>query len=368
MNHPDITIQQTTYGEIDGHPVERFVLENTTGMRVAILSFGAIIQELHVPDRDGDTANVVLGFDNLDQYVQKNPHFGSVIGRFANRIRGSAFKLDGEVFNLTPNKGTFTAHGGAKPFDRYIWDAKVVELAHGPGITLTHVSPDGDEGFPGEFTATVTYSLTPDNALRLDYTAITTKPTVHNLTNHSYFNLSREASGTVENHVLTVHATHYTPTGEDQIPTGEIARLAGMGLDFSTPRPIGDAARDGNDPQIRIARGVDHNYVVNREPDTNDLAPAARLVDFDSGRILDVKTTMPGMQVYTSNSLDGSLTGNGGRLYRQTDAICFETQQFPDAPNHPEFPSAVLRPGDEFRSMTVYRFGTVADRTDTARP
>ncbi|HWV23691.1 MAG TPA: aldose epimerase family protein [Thermomicrobiales bacterium] len=352
------SISRSTWGEIDGRPVERFVLTNGT-ISTAILSFGAIIQELHVPDRHGETANVVLGFDNLDQYIAKNPHFGSVLGRFANRIGGARFTLDGSVYELTPNKGTFTAHGGAKPFDRYIWQADIVETDCGSGVKLTHTSPDGDEGFPGEFTVTVTYLLTPDQGLRLGYTATTTKPTVQNLTNHSYFNLGGEASGTVENQLLTIHATHYTPTGPDQIPTGEIAPLAGTGLDFSTPRPIGDAVRDGADPQIRIARGVDHNYVITRDPGTNELVSAARLVDPDSGRMMDVETTMPGMQVYTSNSLDGALAGYSGRLYRQTDAICFETQQFPDAPNHPEFPSAVLRPDEEFHSTTIYRFSTV---------
>lgn len=351
------SIEQAPWGEIDGQTVERYVLSNDAGLSVAILSFGAVIQKLHVPDASGNTANVVLGFDNLAQYQEKNPHFGSVIGRFANRISGSKFTLDGTVHELTPNKGTFTAHGGAKPFDHYIWQTEVVDLDDGPGMKLTHVSPDGDEGFPGELTATVTYSLTPDNGLRLDYTAATTKPTVHNLTNHSYFNLPGEASGTVEDHLLTVHATHYTPTGTDQIPTGEIAPLARTGLDFPVPRRIGDAVRDASDPQIRIARGIDHNYVVNRDAGTDDLVTAARLEEPASGRVMEVLTTMPGMQIYTSNSLDGSLTGFSGRLYRQTDAICFETQQFPDAPNHADFPSAVLRPGEEFRSTTIYRFG-----------
>lgn len=352
-------LQREVFGEVDGTEVERFVLTNDAGMTVAILSYGAVVQELHVPDAHGETANVVLGFDNLEQYTQKNPHFGSVIGRFANRIRGSRFALDGEEFHLTPNKGTFTAHGGAKPFDTYVWSAGTVDLEHGPGVTLTHVSPDGDEGFPGEFTATVTYSLTPDNSLRLDYTATTTRATVHNLTNHSYFNLSGEGAGTVEAHLLTVHATHFTPTADDQIPTGEIAPVAGTGLDFTAARPISEAIRDGSDEQIRIAFGVDHNYVVSRRDGTEGLVPAAHLEDPVSGRVMEVLTTMPGMQVYTSNSLNGTLVGHSGKLYRQTDAVCFETQQFPDAPNHPQFPSPVLRPGEGFRSTTMYRFSTV---------
>jgi aldose 1-epimerase len=350
------TIVQETYGEFNGTDVDRFVITNPSGLSVALHTFGATMQELHVPDASGNAANVVLGFNNLAQYLARHPHFGTVIGRFANRIGGSMFLLDGTEYHLTPNKGTFTAHGGSRPFDRYVWDAEVVETDHGPGVKMTHVSPDGDEGFPGEFTATVTYSLTEDNGLRLDYTASTTKPTVHNLTNHAYFNLAGESTGDVEHHILKLNATEYTPTGIDQIPTGNVARVRDTALDFTSPRPLADAIRDGRDPQIRIARGLDHNFVVKRKKGTNDLIEAATLEDPASGRIMTVLTTMPGVQVYTANSLDGAIAGYSGRLYRQTDAVCFETQNFPDAPNHPEFPSAVLRPGEEFTSTTVYRF------------
>ena len=353
--HP-VTIEQANYGELEDVAVERFVLGNDAGLRVAILSYGAIIQELHVPDARGETANVTLGFDNLAQYGKKHPHFGSVIGRFANRIGASRFTLDGVVYQLTPNKGTFTAHGGARPFDLYHWKAKVVDTDHGPGVSLTHVSPDGDEGFPGELTAEVIYSLTPEQGLRLDYMITTTKPTVHNLTNHAYFNLAGEASGTVEDQLVTVNASHYTPTTAEQITTGEIAPVAGTPLDFRQPTRIGDVVRNGDDPQIAIARGIDQNFVIERPAGTAELVHAGRLEDPASGRVMNVLTTMPGLQVYSSNSLDGSLRGYGGRRYRQTDAICFETQQFPDAPNHPEFPSAVLRPGETFRSTTIYQF------------
>jgi aldose 1-epimerase len=351
-----VKIDHAVYGEINGVEVERFVLANEAGLRVALLSFGATIQELQVPNASGSTANVVLGFDNLAQFGKKHPHFGTVIGRFANRIGASRFALDGHVYELTPNKGTFTAHGGAKPFDLYHWKARVVEAEHGPGVSLTHVSPDGDEGFPGELTAEVTYSLTPDQGLRLDYTITTDKPTVHNLTNHVYFNLAGEGSGSVEDHLVTVHASHYTPTTAEQISTGEIAPVAGTALDFTQPRRIGDVVRDGQDPQIAIGRGIDQNFVIERPEGTAGLVRAARLEDPRSGRVMNVLTTMPGVQVYTSNSLDGSLRGYSGRLYRQTDAVCFETQQFPDAPNHPEFPSSVLRPGEVFRSTTIYQF------------
>lgn len=345
-------------GTHDGKPVYRYELVANSGLRVALLNYGATIQELFVPDANGDVANVVLGFDNLRQYQHKHPHFGTVLGRFANRIGGSQFQLDGQTFHLTPNKVTFTAHGGEKPFDKYVWDAEEIEGENGPAVKMTHVSPDGDEGFPGEFTATVTYSLTPDHGLRLDYTATTTKPTVHNLTNHAYFNLGGESSGVVDAHVLQVNATHYTPTGKDQIPTGEMAAVRGSALDFTKPKAIAEALRHAHDPQIRIARGVDHNYVINEHPD-GELVEAASIYDPVGGRSMTVLTTMPGMQVYTGNSLDGSIPGHGGALYRQTDAICFETQQFPDAPNHEEFPSSVLRPDETFTSTTIYRFGTV---------
>lgn len=357
------TIEQEQYGEYNGTIVDRFTITSPSGLSVSLLSFGAIIQELRVPDVFGNTDNVVLGFNNLSQYLAKHPHFGSVIGRYANRIGGSSFMLDGTEYQLTPNKGTFTAHGGNRPFDRYVWETELVRTDHGPAVRMTHTSPDGDEGFPGELTATVMYSL-EDNGLRLDYSARTTKPTVHNLTNHAYFNLAGEATGDIEHHILTLNATEYTPTGIDQIPTGMVVPVSGTALDFTSPRPLSDAIRNGRDPQIRIGRGLDHNFAVKRPRGSNELVEAATLEDPGSGRIMTVLTTMPGVQVYTSNSLDGSIVGYSGRLYRQSDAICFETQNFPDAPNHPEFPSAVLRPGQDFSSTTIYRFSNAPRETE----
>lgn len=353
---PALTSQHV--GEFGGLPIHRFEISHANGTRVALLNYGAAIQELHVPDANGETANVVLGFRQVQQYWHKHPHFGTVIGRFANRIGGSAFMLDGQIHHLTPNKGTFTAHGGAKPFDTYVWQAEEIETTNGPGVKFTHVSPDGDEGFPGEFTASVVYSLTEDGGLQLDYEATTSRPTIQNLTNHAYFNLGGEASGVIDDHVLQVHATHYTPTGRDQIPTGEIAPVRGTALDFTQPKPVKSALRAGHDSQVRIARGIDHNFVVSRQANSTELVRAADIYDPGTGRSMAVFTTMPGMQVYTSNSLDGSIMGYSGTLYRQSDAICFETQQFPDAPNHDEFPSAVLRPGEVFTSTTIYAFGT----------
>lgn len=351
------TLSSSFVGDFDGSRIVRYEIIHPGGLRVALLNYGATIQELHVPDADGVTANVVLGFRHVQQYWHKHPHFGTVIGRFANRIGGGAFMLDGEIHHLTPNKGTFTAHGGERPFDRYVWQSEEVSTDNGPGVKFTHISPDGDEGFPGEFTASVTYSLTPEGGLQLDYEAETTRPTVHNLTNHAYFNLGGENSGVIDDHVLQLHASHYTPTDRAQIPTGEIAPVRGTALDFQEPKPVSTALRTGRDSQIRIARGLDHNFVVNRARGTNALEKAAEIFDPVGGRSMTVFTTMPGVQVYTGNSLDGSIMGYSGTLYRQSDAICFETQQFPDAPNHEEFPSAVLRPGEVFTSTTIYQFG-----------
>ena len=351
------TTRQATVATHEDGPVTRYELSNGT-VSVAILSWGAIVQELHVPGRDGDTANVVLGFKDAERYFAKHPHFGAVVGRYGNRIAGGQFELDGRTINVTPNKGTFTLHGGDRGFDYYNWESEAIEEGDTVGVRLRRVSPDGEEGFPGTLTATVTYRLTPDNALRLDYEVTTDAPTVHNLTNHSYFNLSGEGNGTVEDHLLTLHAGHYTPANEEQIPTGEIAPVDGTPLDFRKQRPIRDAIRDGGSEQITRALGIDHNFVIDRESDDASLVPVARLVDPASGRVMTVETTEPGVQVYTGNQLTGSIAGYSGRLYRQTDAVCFETQHFPDSPNQPTFPSTVLRPGETYTSTTIYRFGT----------
>lgn len=351
------TISQAIAATHEDGPVTRYELSNGT-ISTAILSWGAIIQELHVPGRDGTTANVVLGFRDVKRYFVKHPHFGAVVGRYGNRIAGGQFELDGQQIRVTPNKGTFTLHGGDRGFDYYNWESEALEEGDTVGVRLRRVSPDGEEGFPGTLTATVTYRLTPDNALRIDYEVTTDKPTVHNLTNHSYFNLVGEGSGTVEDHVLTLNASHYTPTNEEQIPTGEIAPVEGTPFDYRQPHAIRDALRDGSSDQIVRARGIDHNLVIDRPEGDGSLAPAARLVDPASGRVMTVETTEPGMQVYTGNQLTGEIVGYSGRLYRQTDAVCFETQHFPDSPNQPTFPSTVLRPGETYTSTTIYRFGT----------
>ena len=350
------TITQTVAAHYEDTPITRYVLDNGT-ISVAILSWGAIVQELHVPDRDGNDANVVLGFQDVERYFAKHPHFGAVVGRYGNRIAGGRFQLDGHSVQVTANKGDFTLHGGARGFDYYPWDSEPMDEGDTVGVRLKRLSPHGEEGFPGNLTAVVDYRLTPDDALRLDYTVTTDAPTVHNLTNHSYFNLSGEGSGTVEDHVLTLHANMYTPTNVQQIPTGTLASVDGTAFDFRDGKSIRDAIRDGSDEQIARARGVDHNLVVDHPDGAGTLAPAARLVDPASGRVMEVETTEPGVQIYTGNSLDGSIAGYSGQLYRQTDAVCFETQHFPDSPNQPTFPSTVLRPGETYTSTTIYRFG-----------
>lgn len=351
------TVTQTTAAHHEDGPVTRFELTNGT-ISTAILSWGAIVQELHVPGRDGATANVVLGFRDVPRYFEKHPHFGAVVGRYGNRIGGARFELDGETYTLTPTHGENTLHGGKRGFDYHLWEAEAIEEGDTVGVRLTRVSPDGEEGFPGTLTAVVEYRLTPDNALRLDYTVTTDAPTVHNLTNHSYFNLAGEGSGTVEEQVLTLHASHYTPTDADQITTGEIAPVDGTPFDFRSPKPIRAALRDGGFEQAVLARGLDHNMVIDRPEGDEALVPAARLEDPASGRVMEVETTQPGVQVYTGNSLTGAIAGYSGQLYRQTDAVCFETQHFPNSPNTPAFPSTVLRPGETFRSTTIYRFTT----------
>lgn len=359
MTHHDSLIERELVGEYEGVLVERFVLLNGHGGKVAILSFGAIIQEIWVPGRDGEYANVVLGFDSLSPYLAKHPHFGSVLGRVANRLRGASFVLDGTTHTITTNRPPNSSHGGAVPFNRFVWSPEITTVDGAPAVKLTHISPDGDQGYPGQLTVSVTYSWDDDNQLRLDYEATTDAPTVVNLTNHSYFNLGGEGSGTVEDHLLQLSCDQYTVTDGDQIPTGQIAEVDDTGLDFRTARRIGDALRDGTDSEIRVARGIDQNFIINRPtPDDDELTLAAWVMEPASGRVMTTYTTEPGIQVYTSNSLDGSLVGFSGRLYRQTDAICFETQHFPNSPNEPTFPSVVLRPGNTLRSTTIYAFST----------
>jgi aldose 1-epimerase len=340
----------------DGQRVDRYTLSNSRGMRIRVLTFGGILQTIEVPDRRGRLANVALGFDNLTDYVERNPYFGCITGRYANRIARGRFTLDGVTHQLNVNNGPNHLHGGNVGFDKKVWAATEVRQGGAVGLELTYTSPDGEEHYPGTLSTKVTYLLTNDNDIRIDYRAtVSGRATIVNLTNHSYFNLAGEGSGDINDHELTINADRYTPVDETLIPTGELARVAGTPFDFNKATRIGERLRDGH-PQLVIGRGYDHNYVLDRKG--SGLEFAARLRDKASGRTLDVLTTEPGIQFYSGNFLDGTLVGTSGRMYRQGDGLALETQHFPDSPNKPTFPSTVLRPGQVYRTTTVYAFST----------
>ena len=336
-----------------GEAVNEFTLENTAGMRVTIITFGGIITGVHVPDRRGQLANVALGFDRLAYYEGDHPYFGAITGRYANRIAGGKFTLDGVDYQLPLNDGSNSLHGGKKGFDKRIWRAR--DLG-GNRLELAYTSAAGEEGFPGELEATVSYSLDDANGLRIDYRATTDAPTIVNLTNHSYFNLRGEGSGAIEGHILRLNASQYTPTDASQIPTGQIESVDGTPFDFRAPKVIAAGLR-ATHPQIVLAQGYDHNFVLDRGGIRDgELALAATVYEPRSGRRMAVWTTEPGIQFYSGNFLDGALVGGGGRAYRQGDGLALETQHFPNSPNEPGFPSTVLRPGEVYTSATVYRF------------
>ena len=345
-----VHVQQEEWGKTaDGAVVHRFTLTNGQGVVAKITSFGAILTELHVPDRAGQPANVVLGFDNLDQYLKGHPAFGATIGRFANRIAKARFTIDGVEYKLAANNGPNHIHGGRKGFDKAVWQAKVLPSGNDrAAVEFSYLSEDGEEGYPGNLRVTVTYTLTDANELRIDYRAETDKATPVNLTNHSYFNLA--GSGDVLDHELQLYADCYTPPDDESIPTGEIAGVQGTPLDFTKPEKIGTRIE-----QLKPRPGgYDHNYVINGEAGALRLAARAR--EPKSGRVMEVCTTEPGVQFYTGNWLDGRLRGTGGILYPRHGGFCLETQHYPDSVNRPQFPSPILRPGQTFRSTTVFRF------------
>ena len=347
------SVSKAAFGRTpEGTAVDVYTLTNANGVEVRAITYGAYVISLKTPDRQGKLDDVVLGFDTLDGYLKSGSHFGSIVGRYGNRIANAKFTLDGKTYTLAANDGVNHLHGGVKGFDRYVWAGEEVRQDADIGVRFTLVSPDGDEGYPGRLKTTVTYRLTPKNELVVDYEATTDKPTLVNLTQHSYFNLAGQANGDILDHELQIHADRVTPAGPGLIPTGALASLDGSPLDFRKATRIG-ARIDQDDPQLKLGRGYDHNYVVNRAGP--GLVPAARLTDPKSGRVMEVLTTEPGIQLYTGNFL-GEEKGKGGRVYPRRSGLCLETQHYPDSPNRPEFPSTVVRPGETYRSKTVFAF------------
>ncbi len=350
--------RRETFGKLDGAPVEAVVLSNAHGVKARIIAYGATLQELHAPDRDGRIADVVLANADMDGFLRQPQYFGSTVGRFANRIAGATFKLDGRTYRLKANNGANSLHGGGRGFDKVLWTVSDVRSGPEASATFTYVSPDGEEGYPGELRVSVTYSLDERDALTIRYAATTNAPTIVNLTHHSLFNMAGVTSGRdVLGQRLTVAASAYTPVDASLIPTGELRPVAGTPFDFRTPQLIGARIRDGSEPQLVLGQGYDHNFVIDggvtREPRF-----VARMEDPVSGRTMELLSTEPGLQVYSGNFLDGTVVGKAGQVYRQGDGLALEAQHFPDSPNKPQFPSTRLDPGQTYQQVSIYRFTT----------
>ncbi len=349
-------ISKASFGKTaNGREIDIYTLTNAKGVAARFTTYGARLVSLTEPDRKGHMASVVLGFDSAKPYVKGVPYYGAIVGRYANRIGNGQFTLDGKTYSLPKNDGPNTLHGGTKGFDKRLWTAKTFETKRGPAIRFTYVSADGEEGFPGRLTANVTYTLRNDNSLDIKYEATTTKPTVVNLTNHSYFNLSGDPNKTILHDVLKINADKFTPVDKNLIPTGELRPVKGTPFDFRKPTVIGSRIH-GKDQQLLFAHGYDDNWVLNK-PKPGAMTVAAVLTDPVSGRVLTVKTTQPGLQFYTGNFMDGKPAGNG-TVYKYRTGLCLETQHFPDSPNHPKFPSTVLRPGQVYHAETIFAFST----------
>jgi aldose 1-epimerase len=348
------SITKKPFGVVDGKPVDLYTLTNNNGLIAKITNYGGIVTSLLVPDRFGKLGDIVLGYDNVDSYVKNNPYFGALIGRYGNRIGKGKFTLDGREYSLAINNGENTLHGGNKGYDKVIWKAREIKTQEGVGLELTYLSPDKEEGYPGNLSMRVDYILTNRNELKVIYFATTDKKTVVNLTHHSYFNLA--CGGTILEEELMLEADKFTPVDMNLIPTGELRSVQGTPFDFTKSTAIGSRI-DQDDEQLRFGKGYDHNFVLNKSG--NDaLSLAAALYEPKSGRFMEVFTTEPALQFYSGNFLDGTIKGKGGQVYSYRSGLCLEAQHFPDSPNKPDFPSTVLNPGEEYRQTTVYKFST----------
>ena len=347
-------VQEKPFGTQAGRPVTLYTLTNSKGVEVDTMNYGGIILSIRVPDRKGQFADIVLGHDTLEGYVPNPPYIGAVVGRYANRIANGTFTLDGKTYTLPKNDGPNTLHGGTdKTFNKVVWEGEPMKGK--TGVTYTYLSKDGDDGFPGNMKVKVTYTLTNDNELVIDYEATTDKATVINFSQHSYFNLAGQGTSDILNHELMLNADRFTPVDKNLIPTGELRPVKGTPMDFTTSTRIGSRI-DDNYEQLVLGHGYDHNWVINRK--MIGLTLAARVYEPTSGRVMEVSTTQPGVQFYTGNFLDGTVTGKQGHVYKRRYGLCLETQHFPDSPNHPDFPSTVLKPGETFKSKTVFKFST----------
>lgn len=349
-------IKKEPFGKMaDGTPVDLYTLTNANGLQAAITTYGGAVVSLLIPDRDGKLDDVVLGFETLDEYVKKSPFFGCITGRYANRIAKGKFTLNGVAYALAQNQAGNHLHGGVKGFDKVVWAAEEKSGEAGVGLILTYLSKDGEEGYPGNLSVEVTYTLTNDDELRIDYAATTDKDTIINLTNHSYFNLADGGAGDILGHEIMIDADRFTPVDSTQIPTGELRSVASTPMDFLQMTAIG-ARVDQDDEQLHFGLGYDHNWVLNNSDGT--LALAAKVQEPTTGRVMEVYTTEPGIQFYSGNFLVGPIAGKGGKVYHKRHGLCLETQHFPDSPNHPDFPSTVLKPGETYQTTTVYKFYT----------
>lgn len=347
-------IEKQDFGKTkDGISVDLYSLTNANGMKVSITNYGGIITSIIVPDKDGNMGDVVLGFDNLDDYMKKSPYFGCIVGRYGNRIAKGKFTLNGKTYTLAVNNGPNHLHGGIVGFDKVVWDAEEVRGGDYVGLKLSYLSKDGEEGYPGNLSVAVTYLLTNDNEIKIQYEATTDQPTLCNLTNHSYFNLADGGASPILDQELMINADSFTPIDETSIPTGELKPVEGTPFDFRKPKKIGLDIDDDNQ-QLRNGQGYDHNFVLNGKAGTLRLVATA--VDPSTGRVLEVLTEEPGVQLYTGNFLDGSITGKNGIVYGYRHGFCLETQHYPDSPNHPNFPSTVLNPGEKYHTTTIYKF------------